>query len=87
MLLLLLLLTLGSDGWFAKCVRRPPSAEARMLRPRRRENDEGRERRRALPWEPGRQIEVRGGSTSRDRFMKPGKYSHVTWLGGNRAKY
>ena len=32
-------------------------------------------------------IEVRGRSTSRDRFLTPGKYSHVTWLGGNKAKY
>ena len=31
--------------------------------------------------------ETLGGSTSRDRFMKPGNYSHVTWLGGNKAKY
>ena len=33
------------------------------------------------------QIEPVGGSSIKARFMKPGKYSHVTWLGGNKAKY
>ena len=32
-------------------------------------------------------IETLGRSTFPARFMKPGKYSHVTWLGGNKAKY
>ena len=32
-------------------------------------------------------IEPVGGSSIKARFMKPGKYSHVTWLGGNKAKY
>ena len=32
-------------------------------------------------------IEPLGRSTFPARFMKPGKYSHVTWLGGNKAKY
>ena len=33
------------------------------------------------------EIEIRGGSTSKAGFLKPGKYSHVTWLGGSKAKY
>ena len=32
-------------------------------------------------------IETLGRSTFPARFLKPGKYSHVTWLGGNKAKY
>ena len=32
-------------------------------------------------------IETLGRSSIKARFMKPGKYSHVTWLGGNKAKY
>ena len=32
-------------------------------------------------------IETLGGSTFPARFLKPGKDSHVTWLGGNKAKY
>ena len=32
-------------------------------------------------------IETVGRSTFPARFLKPGKYSHVTWLGGNKAKY
>ena len=36
-------------------------------------------------WPAG--IEPVGGSSIKARFMKRGKYSHVTWLGGNKAKY
>ena len=36
---------------------------------------------------PRPKIEALGRSSKKARFMKPGKYSHVTWLGGNKAKY
>ena len=32
-------------------------------------------------------IEILGRSIIPARFLKRGKYSHVTWLGGNKAKY
>ena len=43
--------------------------------------------RQILAAAPAAAIEPVGGSSIKARFMKPGKYSHVTWLGGNKAKY